>query len=133
MTGSLLPAAEALAATLARENAALSALDLARAAGLLAEKTAAAAAFAAAVESTRKTGGIPAAEQAQAAALAEQLSSLGEGNRLLLEQALHVQGRVLDTIARALPKAMPAAPRYGAAGKLTGQPRMQAVAFSAHA
>jgi hypothetical protein len=105
--------AAALADVLTRENAALAALDFARATALLAEKQAAAGAFAATVE------------MAKDEALAARLRDLVVENRRLLEHAMLVQGRVLGLVARAL-RAPP--PRYGAGGTpLRGAPVAPAV------
>ncbi|MDA8253872.1 MAG: hypothetical protein M0Z28_32510 [Rhodospirillales bacterium] len=115
MTPRQIAAAVALADTLARENAALAALDLAGAAAMLDAKQAAAAAFAAAQAT-------PAAPDAAHQRLAAQLRDLADENRRLLERAIRVQGRVLEVVARALPK--PPGRRYGA----TGAPARGAVA-----
>lgn len=133
MEPDLIAAAAALAETLARENAALTALDLAKAGGFLAEKSAAATALAQAVQRTRQSGGLSAAQRPQAERLGARLRELGEENRRLLERAIHVQGRVLASIAKALPRAQGTAARYGASGHLTGARRVQAIAFSARA
>ena len=101
-------AATALADLLERENAALAALDLGGAAAMLAEKQQAVAALAAAPADT-----LPAAERRR---LAERLRRLAEENRLLLEQGLRVQGRVIGMLVQALPR--PAVPRYGAGGAI---------------
>ncbi len=109
MTHDLNEAAERLAAVLARENAALAALDLRRAAGMLAEKQQAAAAFVAA----QPGGGAPPAE------LARRLRDLAQENRLKLEHAMAVQRRIIGIIARAV-RGSVAAPRYGATGAMAG-------------
>ncbi len=108
MTQALTAAAAALAATLAEENAALAALDLGMAAALLAKKRAAAEAFARAQAEPTDP-----ADVAQRA-LAARLRDLAEENRVLLERGLRVQARVLELVARAVPRL--AAPRYGARG-----------------
>ncbi len=124
MTG-LAAAAEALAAVLAAENAALAAFDLGHAAAMLAAKTAAAAQF----EQAANAADAPQLAAARATAL--RIQTLAQDNRALLERALHVQGRVLSTIAAALPRALAAAPRYGASGSLTQAARSHAIALSA--
>ena len=91
--------AAALADLLARENAALAALDFARATALLGEKQAATAAFA------------PSADDVPADVA--RLRGLIEENRRLLEHAIRVQGRVLGMVARALCSQPPC---YGAGG-----------------
>ncbi len=110
MNRTLIEAAAALADTLARENAALAALDLGAAAALLAEKRAATDTF---VRAQAEPSGPPDAEQRR---LAERLCRLAEDNRRLLERGIRVQGRVLGLVTKALPK--PPAPRYGASGAM---------------
>ncbi len=107
MTDGLNAAAEHLAAVLTRENAALTALDLRRAAGMLAEKQQAVAAFVAAQP------GAP----APPAELAQRLRDLAQDNRLKLEHAMAVQRRIIGIIARAVRSTAPA-PRYGATGAM---------------
>lgn len=99
-------AASQLIDLLERENAALAMLELPAATALLAQKQAAAAAFAAALE--QAPGIVP--------AQAEHLRAVAERNRRLLEQALLVQRRVVGMVARAVPKALAPAARYGATG-----------------
>jgi len=89
-------AAGRLAEVLARENEALRAMDLPRAAALLVEKAAAMdalTAVAAAMPSGPPHPALPAA--------ARRLESLAAENRLLLERALAAQQRVIGIIARA--------------------------------
>jgi hypothetical protein len=118
MTPELIEAATALADTLARENAALALLDLPRAGGLLAEKQRSAEAFARAQAAADLAAAFDAEQQRLAAAIATRLSDLAQENRRLLERALGVQRRVLNTVARAAAKAVGRAPRYGATGAL---------------
>jgi hypothetical protein len=122
MTQDPIEAAERLATILKRENAALAAMDLRGAVGLLAEKQAAAAAL---LESL--TGGA-----APPPLQARLLSDLAAENRRRLEHAIVVQGRVIGLIARALRNAAPPAPRYGAKGMMTAG-RLAPVTFSARA
>jgi hypothetical protein len=113
MTHDLNAAAQRLAAVLARENAALAELDLRCAAGMLAEKRQAAAAFAAAQAAT----GVP-----PSLALARSLGDLAQENRRRLERAIAVQRRIIGIVARAAHSASPA-PRYGATGAMAaGRP-----------
>ena len=115
MNRRLIDAAVALADTLARESAALAAMDLAGAAAMLPAKQAAAASFAAA-----QALPMPPAMPSQVEALravAERLRDAAEENRRLLERALRVQGRVVGIVARAA-RPKPAAPRYAASGDL---------------
>jgi hypothetical protein len=121
MTHDLDEAGERLAGVLARENAALGELDLRRAAGMLAEKQHAAAAFVAA----QSGGGTPPAE------LAERLHDLTQENGLKLEHAIAVQRRIVGIIARAIRATAPA-PRYGATGAMAAG-RPTAFTLSAHA
>lgn len=108
MTPALHDAAAALAGTLAAENAALAAFDLGRAAALLPAKQAAADAL---------TALLPATPEAAAGPLAARLRDLLAENRVLLERAIRVQGRVLRLVAQALPHPPPQ--RYGATGAAT--------------
>jgi hypothetical protein len=101
-------AAENLAAVLERENAALAALDLQRAAGMLAEKQHAAAAFAA----PEAGAGAPSPE------LALRLRDLAQENQARLEHAIAVQRRIVGIFARAV-RSGAASPRYGATGAIT--------------
>ena len=127
MQDAVLAAAMRLADLLAEENAALTALDLPRAGALLGAKTAALEDFTAALQAATAPRGDSARQ------VAERLRVLGEANRRLLERAIHVQGRVLASIAKALPKALATAPRYGAGGSLTAAPQMRAFTLSARA
>lgn len=130
----LAAAAAALADLLARENAALAALDLPRATVLLQQKSQAFAAFEREVLRARPAFDPSDAERADWRRLGDTLRGLGEENRRLLERAIAVQGRVLASIARAVPKALAgAAPRYGAGGGLRPAARVPAIALSARA
>lgn len=113
MTGTLIETARALTEVLARESAALAAMDLAGAAAMLDDKRAAAAAFEAAQARPTPPADAPALREAAA-----RLGEAAEENRRLLEQGLRVQARVVGIVARA---ARPKAPvlRYGARGALT--------------
>lgn len=133
MTAQVITAGAALAEVLARENAALAALQLGQAAAALDAKQAASAAFAAAVAQAKRHGGLAEGDRAAAARLGARLQELAAENRRLLERALTVQGRVLETIARALPRALPAAPRYGRCGLPAHAERAPALAFAARA
>jgi hypothetical protein len=104
-------AVERLSALLREENAALSAMDFARAGGLLAAKHAAADALASAWRAAEPDHVAPEAMQA--------LGVLAEENRQLLKRAMRVQRRVLDMVARAAKNAQ-RTPAYGAAGKPSG-------------
>ncbi|MGC8469333.1 MAG: hypothetical protein ACP5NI_05440 [Acetobacteraceae bacterium] len=103
MTPALIDAAVALADTLAAENAALGGLDLARAASLLPAKERATEAFLAAQAAPGLVRSATAATQASSD-LGRRLGALVLENRRLLERALAVQGRVVATVVRALPR-----------------------------
>ena len=93
MTKDLITAGTRLAETLETENAALAALDLPRAAGMLADKRSAVAEFDAV-----RTAAAP-SEAAQR--MARRLQGLAMENKRLLERAIAVQGRVIGVVARA--------------------------------
>lgn len=109
MTNDLIAAGTVLADTLTEENAALAALDLPRAVGMLADKQRAAAGFVAA-----QAVPMAAAQRDVAERLARRLQALAAENRALLERAMIVQGRVIGVIARAADRAIEPA-CYGAA------------------
>lgn len=94
-----------LAALLREENALLAANDTDAAVLLIGEKQAALAALERALPG-RVTD----------PALATELRELAVRNRALLAQAIHVQGRILELVARAARAAAPGAVRYGAGG-----------------
>jgi hypothetical protein len=125
MSPALIDAAIQLADALARENEALAALDLPRAAGMLAEKQRAADVFFAA--QTLLPDGTPDPAVRDVAA---RLGTLAEENRRLLERAIAVQGRVIGTLARAV---RPEPLGYGARGGRTVTSRPGAIALSARA
>ncbi len=110
MTRNLIDAVTDLADTLARENAALDALDLSGAVALLPAKRRALAFL-------TETNGVvlrPDLRPAMEVAL-RRLRDLAGENRRLLQHALTVQGRVIEIVAGALPCAEPAG-RYAAPG-----------------
>ena len=100
MSKDLIAAGNALAATLEAENAALAALDLPRAVGMLADKQRAVADVAAAdpVRGPRHE----AAER-----MAHRLRGLALENKRLLERAITVQRRVMGVVALAASSAAP--------------------------
>ena len=104
-------AIERLSALLIEENAALEAMDFARAGGLLAPKHAAADALAAAWRAA-DTPPVPSERM-------RQLGLLAEENRGLLKRAMRVQRRVLDLVAKAA-RSAPQGARYGSGGRLAG-------------
>ena len=115
MNERLIAAVARLADVLARENAALGALDLRSAACLLAEKQDAADMFSKAQAET------PTVQDARVAETAEHLHALASENRALLEHAIAVQTRVIGIVARAS-RPVAVAPRYGATGRMTDGP-----------
>ena len=131
MMDAVITAGTRLAEALRAENEALAALDLNRAAALATAKMQASDAFAAATTAATKTGARPVGEErATTAALASRLQSLGAENRQLLEHAIALQSRVIETIAgAALPRS--AAPGYGALGRLRSPRQAPALAISA--
>lgn len=128
MTPELIEAAIKLADLLEAENAALVALDLPRAAGMLAAKTAAMARF---DEARQRAQASPVAQKV-ARDVTEKLGAAAEANRRLLERAITVQGRVLETIARAA-RTQTAPQQYGARGRLAHGRSASAVTLSARA
>ncbi|MDR3537441.1 MAG: hypothetical protein P4L71_13170 [Acetobacteraceae bacterium] len=126
MNEDLVAIAVRLADVLQRENTALAALDLARAASMVAEKRFAADAFALAQ-------GVAGAldDQPKVVDVATRLRDLADENRLLLERAIAVQSRVIGVIARAMPPST--TPRYAATGTLTRSARPVAFTLSARA
>jgi hypothetical protein len=127
MSKELIEAAGVLAETLAEENAALAALDLPRAAAMLAGKQHAAARFIEVQASPIGATHRQAAEQ-----LAQRLRSLAAENRVLLERAIIAQGRVIGVIARAAAPAV-APSGYGRRGRSCHAGRPAAYALSARA
>jgi hypothetical protein len=109
MGADLITAGGDLAELLAAENAALAALDLPRAVGLLPDKRRAAENFAAAQNTPIAPGQRDAAER-----MAHRLQALAEENKARLTRAMAAQSRVIGVIARAAaPAGYGAAPTYG--------------------
>jgi hypothetical protein len=127
MTMDAMRAAEGLAELLARENAALAAMDLPSATALVEAKRAAADAFVAAQAKAVSSGAVTVPD------VVRRLGELAAENRLLLERAMAVQQRVLAIIAEAAPRVSAVAPRYGAAGGLVGARTALPVAIAASA
>ena len=117
----------------AAENAALQSLDLSGAAPLARTKQQASDAFAAAFTATTRTGmSTDQAVKASTAELTRRLQSLSAENRRLLEHAIALQSRVIETIAgAALPRAV--APGYGALGRARMLRQPPPLALSARA
>lgn len=133
MMDSLILAGHRLAEALRVENEALAKLDLSRAATLASHKIAASDAFAAAFAAQAKHGLAPEGPVRQAAAvLTRRLEELGRENRLLLERAVSLQSRVIETIAgAALPRM--GTQGYAPAGTRAHGQRPPALALSARA
>jgi len=108
MTASLAYAVQIMSGLLTEENAALNAMDFARAGALLGPKHAAADALAAAWRAAPDND-TPQNEL-------RQLGELAEQNRKLLNRAMRVQRRVLELVARAA-RGTQAGTRYGAGGR----------------
>jgi flagellar biosynthesis/type III secretory pathway chaperone len=113
----LMIAAQRLVEALRAENEALSRLDLAAAGELARTKRQAADAFAAAFDAAQRTGSrAEGADRSRAEEVALRLRDLTAENRRLLERAIDLQSRVIETIAGA---ARPAGPGiYGARGRM---------------
>jgi hypothetical protein len=133
MMDALLIAGKRLAEALRAENEALAKLDLSLAAKLAERKIAATDAFAQAYAAQAKHGGRPEGTiRQQAASLTQQLEALGSENRKLLERAISLQSRVIETIATAaLPRI--ANPGYGPRGYQTPPRQAPALAVAARA
>lgn len=112
MSDEMTTAAELLADTLEAENAALAALDLPAAAALLEEKRRA-------MQSLHAAHSPDATHSGGARQAMERLFRLSDQNRMLLERAMAVQGRVIEIVAGAAVQAC-ATPRYGAYGPIAG-------------
>ena len=112
----LMVAALRLAEALRAENEALARLDLAAAAGLATAKRQASDAFAAAFDAASRSGSrAEGADRARAEEIAVKLRALTAENRRLLERAIELQSRVIETIAGA---AKPPGPgTYGDRGR----------------
>ena len=136
MIQTLIAAATRLADTIEQENAALTALDLPRAAAMVAAKQLAAEEFTAA-KTVVEQAGVPPLRGEPRRAMEQalrRLAPLAEANRALLQRAITVQDRVIGVIARAMPRAaMQQAPRYGSHGEMARTGRPPAIAISAHA
>lgn len=121
MSDEAIAAGTLLAEMLEAENAALAALDLPRAAGMLGDKQRAIANLAA-VQT-------PPASRDAAQGMARRLETLAAENKRLLERAIAAQGRVIEVIARAAASSLAPA-GYGSA-RPAGRPT--ALALSARA
>ncbi|MBU8537649.1 hypothetical protein [Falsiroseomonas tokyonensis] len=98
----LIVAAQRLTEALRAENEALARLDLTSAAALARPKQQASDAFAAAYDAASRTDSkAQGADRARVEELALRLRDLGAENRRLLERAIDLQSRVIETIAGA--------------------------------
>jgi hypothetical protein len=133
MMDALLTAGQRLADALHAENTALTALDMPRAVGLATAKIQATDGFAAAFATARRLDSkAEGTERRKAADLTERLQQLGDENRRLLERAIAIQSRVIETIAgAALPRS--GGPGYGAAGRPAGGRQPPAFAMATRA
>lgn len=116
MKPALAEAIVVLADVLARENAALQALDVRLATALLPEKEAATARFQDVAKSAREQTGADVDTEPAAARLLD----AARENRRLLERAMLVQKRMLAIVVSAVPAAMPQVGRYGTGGRPVG-------------
>jgi hypothetical protein len=133
MIQAMIHAGQRLAEALRAENEALSLLDLSRAATLATAKVQASDAFAAAYTAATRTGmRVAGGERDAAEVLASRLRDLSVENRRLLERAIAVQSRVIETIAgAAIPATRPAT--YGGAGLRAVSRQAPALALAASA
>ncbi|HEY8612287.1 MAG TPA: hypothetical protein VIL69_13460 [Roseomonas sp.] len=133
MIHALLNAGQRLAEALRDENEALARLDLSRAATLATTKLQASDAFAAAYGAATRTGSSAQGELRTAAeTLALRLRGLSDENRRLLERAINLQSRVIETIAgAALPASRPTT--YGGLGQRAMPRHTPSLALAARA
>jgi ABC-type transporter Mla subunit MlaD len=133
MIQALLNAGQHLAEALRAENEALARLDLSRAATLATTKLQASDAFAAAYGAATKTGSTAQGDLRDAAErLAGRLRDLSEENRRLLERAIALQSRVIETIAgAAIPASRPTT--YGGMGQRAIPRQAPSLALAARA
>ena len=118
MSTDLMTAGATLADTLEAENAALEALDLPRAVGMLEGKQRALAGFVAAQNA-------PLSGQA-GERMVRRLQELATENKRLLERAMAVQGRVIGVVARSVPP-VGASSGYGVPTRRVSRPAAIAV------
>ncbi|MDB5415762.1 MAG: hypothetical protein JWR10_4097 [Rubritepida sp.] len=128
MMEAVIAAGERLAEALRAENEALAALDLTRAAAMATRKMQATDAFAAATAAATRTNSRAEGQtRVTAETLANSLADLGKENQKLLETAIVLQSRVIETIAGAA-RPLAAAPGYGRGGR--SRPPVQAAAMA---
>jgi len=133
MIQALLNAGQHLAEALRAENEALARLDLSRAVTLASAKLQASDAFSAAYGAATRTGGSFQGELRVAAEqLAGRLRDLSDENRRLLERAIALQSRVIETIAgAAIPASRPTT--YGGIGQRVMPRQAPSLALAARA
>ncbi|MFC7735580.1 hypothetical protein ACFQX4_06910 [Roseomonas sp. GCM10028921] len=133
MIHALLNAGQRLADALREENEALARLDLSRAATLAGAKVQATDAFSAAYGAATRTGAAAEGElRAATEKLALRLRDLSDENRRLLERAIDLQSRVIETIAgAALPASRPTT--YGGMGQRAMPRHAPSLALAARA
>jgi hypothetical protein len=90
---------------LAEENALLDALDLRAAVGLLDRKRNAVAALQGALSSEKAATEFSPMDSEKLRESMQRLTELGQANRTALERGLTLQGRLIQTIAQAVPRA----------------------------
>lgn len=123
-----------LAEALRAENEALAKLDLPAAAALATPKMQATDAFAAACTAAQRTGTkVAGPERGTATEMATRLASLSAENRRLLERAVAIQSRVIETIAGAARPAQNGPAGYGAAGRYRAPPTTRPMAIATRA
>ncbi|WP_424139340.1 hypothetical protein [Roseomonas chloroacetimidivorans] len=137
MIQALLNAGQRLAEALREENEALARLDLSRATTLATTKLQASDAFAAAYGAATRTGSTAQSTmhgelRDAAEKLACRLRDLSDENRRLLERAIFLQSRVIETIAgAAIPASRPTT--YGGMGQRTMPRQAPSLALAARA
>ena len=130
MKPEMLAGARRLAKVLALENDALARLEYPRAVSLLPEKKQATLAFAAALANLADPGRV----QGEAEKVITELAELLQQNKRLLEHAIGVQSRVVQTVARSASQALENGPRYDVGGSSAHRPgRAAFIALSATA
>lgn len=133
MMRTMLQAGLRLEEALRAENEALARLDMTRAAALATVKVQASDAFAAATTAAGRGGARPDGEERERAqGLAGNLRDLAAENRRLLERAIALQSRIIETIAgAAIPASRPTT--YGDAGQRAMPRQAPALAMTTRA
>ena len=105
MNNDLIELTDTLNQVLAEENALLDALDLQAAVGLLDRKRDAVAALQGALSSGKAATEFSPIDSEKLSESMHRLTELGHANRAALERGLTLQGRLIQTIAQAVPRA----------------------------